>query len=132
MIREEWRKLEKESYLKIVNNEKSNQSSSQNTTNSGASNKKAVKASDMIKKRPEMEDSSADETENETETENTENQAATSSKNMASKQGKTSVPASTLSKKKKLRRSRKNSDRSTVTTSLLDLKPGDKVCFIVY
>jgi len=40
---------------------------------------------------------------------------------------KPSVTASTLSKKKKLKRSRKNSDRSNVTTSLVDLKPGDKV-----
>ncbi len=37
------------------------------------------------------------------------------------------MTASTLSKKKKLKRSRKNSDRANVTTSLVDLKPGDKV-----
>ena len=49
MIREEWRKLEKESYLKI-GHAKSNCKKSVN-----------IKASDMIKKRPEGEESSADE-----------------------------------------------------------------------
>ena len=49
MIREEWRKLEKESYLK-VGTAKSNSKKSVN-----------IKASDMIKKRPEGEESSADE-----------------------------------------------------------------------
>ena len=45
MLREEWRKLEKESYLKVVTSKK--------TVN--------IKASDMIKKRPEGEESTADE-----------------------------------------------------------------------
>ena len=103
MIREEWRKLEKESYLKIIDTK---------------SNSKKSKTSDMIKKRPEGEESSA------SEMSETEEVSAT---NSSKKSSKTSVPASTLSKKKKLRRSRKNSDRSTVATSLLDLKPGDKV-----
>ena len=46
MMREEWRKLEKESYLKVG-------SSSKKTVN--------IKTSDMIKKRPEGEESTADE-----------------------------------------------------------------------
>ena len=49
MIREDWRKLEKESYLKV----NTGKISSKKTVN--------IKASDMIKKRPEVEDSSADE-----------------------------------------------------------------------
>merc|ERR1719273_697182 len=79
----------------------------------------------MIKKRPEGEESSADEADL-SDNEKEETAKATTTTSTSSK-AKTSVPASTLSKKKKLRRSRKNSDRSTVTTSLVDLKPGDKV-----
>ena len=132
MVREEWRKLEKESYLKIVNN------SGKASHGSSSSNKKAVtiKPSDNIKKRPEGEESSADEESSEPDKETAENGGQASSKVVSSSatasksaSSKTSVPASTLSKKKKLRRSRKNSDRSNVTTSLLDLKPGDKVIF---
>ncbi len=114
MIRDEWRKLEKDSYLKLSTHDKNN------------SKIKCIKPSDSIKKRPECEESSADE-----EAASEENEApekATTTK--AAKSGKTSTPASfsaTLSKKKKLKRSRKNSDRSAVVTSLLDLKPGDKV-----
>ena len=50
MMREEWRKLEKESYLKVGSG-KSN--SCKKTVN--------IKTSDMIKKRPEGEESTADE-----------------------------------------------------------------------
>jgi len=120
MMREEWRKLEKESYLKVGSG-KSNP------------NKKTVniKTSDMIKKRPEGEESTADEADvSDTEKEETAKATVTphnTGTSSTSSKAKTSVPASTLSKKKKLRRSRKNSDRSTVTTSFVDLKPGDKV-----
>ena len=84
MMRDEWRKLEKESYLKPSNKSKGN-------------NKKG-KSLDSIKKRPEGEESSDEESDAEIET-----KAASSNKS-----SKPSVQASTLSKKKKLKRSRKN------------------------
>ena len=50
MMREEWRKLEKESYLKVGSGKPN---SCKKTVN--------IKTSDMIKKRPEGEESTADE-----------------------------------------------------------------------
>ena len=88
MMRDEWRKLEKESYLKPSNK-----------SGSSKGNNKKGKSLDSIKKRPEGEESSDEESDTEIEVK------ATSSSNKSSK---TSVPASTLSKKKKLKRSRKN------------------------
>ena len=49
MLKEEWRKLEKESYLKVNDKKKSHQKM----------------ASDVIKKRPDIEDSSEDESDTE-------------------------------------------------------------------
>jgi ubiquitin-conjugating enzyme E2 O len=107
MMRDEWKKLEKESYLKLTTSKKVNNNKKNNVKN------------DRIKKRPD-EESSDEESEAEEAGESGE----------ASKTKKTSVPSSTLNKKKKLKRSRKNSDRSSsmaALASLVDLKPGDKI-----
>lgn len=115
MMREEWRKLEKDSYLRPAN---------KSAPSKGFNNKKG-KSLDSIKKRPEGEESSDEESD--TEAEKADAEIEVKATTSSSKSSKPSVSASTLSKKKKLKRSRKNSDRTGVTTSLIDLKPGDKV-----
>ena len=60
MLKEEWRKLEKESYLKV--NEKSSKKSAN-----------VKMASDVIKKRPDVEESSEDESDTEVPVKSTAN-----------------------------------------------------------
>ena len=141
MLRDEWKKLEKESYLKLEPNKQKN--------------KKLLNTN--IKKRPEHEDCSE---EDEIEDSEVEAAAAASASataepmetdeskqmpstcngvvspklkptsNSNSNRSGLSVPSSHLNKKKKLKRSRKNSDRACSSSNnqlLVDVKPGDKV-----